>query len=33
VSGIHWDIVYDLRNGSEVTVDSQVFSRNGEIVI
>jgi aminopeptidase len=33
VSALHWDIVYDLRHGAEVTVDGQVFSRNGEILI
>jgi aminopeptidase len=33
VSSVHWDIVYDLRNGSEVTVDGELFSRNGEILI
>lgn len=32
-SALHWDIVYDLRNGGEVTVDGEVFSRNGEIVV
>lgn len=31
VSALHWDIVYDLRGGAEVTVDGQLFSRNGEI--
>ena len=32
-SAIHWDMVYDLRQGAEVTVDGQTFSRNGEILI
>lgn len=33
MSAIHWDMVYDLRNGSEVTVDGELFSRDGRIVI
>jgi aminopeptidase len=33
VSALHWDIVYDLRQGAEVTVDGQLFSRNGEIQV
>lgn len=33
VSALHWDMVYDLRGGSEVTVDGKAFSRNGEFCI
>jgi aminopeptidase len=32
-SALHWDMVLDLRNDSEVTVDGEVFSRNGEFQI
>jgi len=32
-SALHWDMVYDLRNGSEVTVDGELFSRNGEFQV
>ncbi|MGH2447210.1 MAG: aminopeptidase [Chloroflexota bacterium] len=28
-STLHWDMVYNLREGAEVTVDGQVFSKNG----
>jgi len=30
LSALHWDMVYNLRQGSEVTVDGQLFSQNGE---
>ena len=33
LSALHWDMVYNLREGSEVTVDGQIFARNGEIWI
>jgi aminopeptidase len=33
ISAVHWDMVYDLREGAEVTVDGQPFSRAGEILI
>ncbi|HZU12485.1 MAG TPA: aminopeptidase [Chloroflexota bacterium] len=33
ISAIHWDMVYDLRQGGEVTVDGQLFSRDGQIEI
>lgn len=33
VSSLHWDMVYDLRQGSEVTVDGELFSRNGEFQV
>ena len=32
-SALHWDMVYDLRNGAEVTVDGELFSRNGEFQV
>jgi aminopeptidase len=28
-SGLHWDMVCDLRKGGTITVDGQVISRNG----
>jgi aminopeptidase len=33
ISAVHWDMVHDLRNGTEVRVDGELFSKNGEIVI
>jgi aminopeptidase len=33
ISAIHWDIVYDLRQGAEVRVDGELFSQDGKIVI
>jgi aminopeptidase len=33
MSALHWDMVFDLRQGCEVTVDGQLFSRNGEFQI
>lgn len=32
-SALHWDMVLDLRNESEVTVDGELFSRNGEFQV
>lgn len=32
-SALHWDMVYNLREGAEVTVDGRPFSRNGEFLI
>ena len=32
-SALHWDMVCDLRSGSEIRVDGEVFSKNGEFVI
>ena len=32
-SVLHWDMVCDLRNGSEIRVDGELFSKNGEFVI
>ena len=31
-SGLHWDMVCDLRLGGEVTVDGQVISRDGKFI-
>jgi len=31
LSALHWDMVYNLRNGAEVTVDGEVLSQNGEV--
>ena len=31
-SGLHWDMVCDLRLGGTITVDGEVISRNGEFV-
>jgi aminopeptidase len=28
-SALHWDMVFDLRDGTEVLVDGELFSRNG----
>lgn len=32
-SALHWDMVCDLRNGSEVRVDSELFSKDGHFVV
>ena len=32
-SAIHWDMVCDLRNGGQITVDDQLLYRNGKFVI
>jgi aminopeptidase len=32
-SALHWDMVCDLRSGSEIRVDGEVFSKNGEFAI
>jgi aminopeptidase len=31
-SAIHWDMICDLRNGGEITVDGELFARNGQIL-
>ena len=31
-SGLHWDMVCDLRSGGTVTVDGEVISRDGRFV-
>ena len=32
-SALHWDMVCDLRNGSEIRVDGELFCNNGEFMI
>ncbi len=32
-SAIHWDMVCDLRSGSEIRVDGELFSKDGKFVI
>ncbi len=32
-SALHWDMVCDLRSGSEIRVDGDLFSKNGEFVV
>jgi aminopeptidase len=32
-SAIHWDMICDLRNGGQITVDGELFYKNGEFVI
>jgi aminopeptidase len=32
-SGIHWDMICDLRQGGEIWVDEQLIYKNGEFVI
>jgi len=32
-SAIHWDMVCDLRDGGRVTVDGDLFARDGQIVV
>ena len=32
-SAIHWDMICDLRKGGEITVDGELFYKNGEFVI
>ena len=32
-SAIHWDMICDLRNGGEITVDGQPFYRDGKFLI
>jgi aminopeptidase len=31
-SGLHWDMVCDLRQGGTITADGQVISKNGKFV-
>jgi len=33
VSALHWDMVCDLRSGSEVHVDGELFCKDGEFVV
>lgn len=32
-SGVHWDMVCNLRDGGEITVDGQLLSKNGQFCI
>ena len=32
-SALHWDMVCDLRTGSEIRVDGELFCKNGEFVV
>jgi aminopeptidase len=32
-SALHWDIVHNLRDGTEVRVDGELFSKNGEFCV
>lgn len=32
-SAIHWDMICDLRQGSTITVDGELFARDGQIVV
>ncbi len=32
-SSIHWDMICDLRKGGEITVDGELFYKNGEFTI
>lgn len=32
-SALHWDMVYDLRQGAKVTIDGTFFSRDGKILV
>jgi aminopeptidase len=32
-SALHWDMVCDLRQGSEIRVDGELFCKDGEFVI
>ncbi len=32
-SQIHWDMVHDMKNGGEITIDGELFYKNGEFVI
>ncbi len=33
VSAIHWDMICDMQEDGEITVDDELFYRNGEFVI
>lgn len=33
VSAIHWDMICDLRQGGEITVDGELFQKDGKFVI
>ncbi|MCI0708759.1 MAG: aminopeptidase [Chloroflexi bacterium] len=33
VSGIHWDMVHDMKNGGEIYIDGELFYREGHFVV
>jgi aminopeptidase len=33
VSSLHWDMICDMRDGSEIVVDGELFYRNGEFKV
>jgi aminopeptidase len=33
LSALHWDMVCDLRSGSEIRIDGELFCKNGEFVV
>jgi len=32
-SAIHWDMICDLREGSTITADGELFAKDGKIVV
>jgi len=32
-SAIHWDMICDMRDGSEILVDGELFYRNGKFLV
>jgi aminopeptidase len=32
-SAVHWDMIYDMRDDSEIHVDGDLFYKNGEFVV
>jgi len=32
-SAIHWDMICDLRKGGEITVDGQLFYKDGKFIV
>ncbi len=32
-SGLHWDMICDLREGGEVHVDGELFQKDGEFTV
>jgi len=33
VSGLHWDMICDLRKGGQITVDGQLLYKDGKFAI
>ena len=33
VSAIHWDMICDMRDGGEITIDNELFYQNGEFML